>query len=267
MLRDNLPISDWLKVDFYEVLLRLAFDTPVTYQTYCEIAACADTGEAPLLPLPLREAMYRLGLIDLSVQLLVLSALDDDRLKKVLRKSWQNSTNPVALAADHALCAQHAPIIYAAIGRSLQLGLVKRRHLRAILVGVGFLAGALERRHRKNPQFQFFWLTEFLQLAYEDLLTRADVTEILRAANFAPTLYLAVLAMTEPAALELVMDEFVRRVPGADVAEQARDELLPWAPTSSEAGLLAGQPALLPAADPGRRSLIEDRLPGWWSKD
>ena len=263
LLRDNLPIGDWLKVDFYEVLLRLAFDTPVTYRTYCEIAACADTGEAPLLPLPLREAMYRLRPTDLSVQLLVLAALDDDRLKKALRKSWQNSGNPVSLAADHALCAQHAPIVYKAIGRSLELGFVRQPNLRAILNGVDFLAGALERRHRKDPQLQFYWLTEFLQLAYDGLLTREDVAEVLHAESFAPTLCLAVLARTEPRALALVMDEFVRRAPGADLAEQARTELLPWAPTSPEAGLAGGSPALLPAANPDKRGLKE----GLWGRD
>jgi hypothetical protein len=224
LLRHNFLVEEKHEERLYEALLRLAFGTPLGYQSYCQVEKCAGIahGEAPHRGL--LAAIVKAGLADLVVGAIVywhLREADDKRLGKFLSGIPDPVIMIQQLGAEWTY-PQHARIFCDVTLEYLrkERGRYEAQQLRSALRQYGFLARALQVRHPDKDQYQVHTLYQFLRAAYPQPadtpgqdLSRAAIVQILDTADApppTPALLSAVLMLVEkPGSWELAWKAYV----------------------------------------------------------
>ncbi len=98
-MRPDPPIGAQLLSQFYEVLLRLAFALPLSYESYCQIEAGSGLTDGQSLHAPLLRAMQQVGLRG-PVRLLVPMAIGKKELQRTLGSDPIGPADLVSIAAN-----------------------------------------------------------------------------------------------------------------------------------------------------------------------
>jgi hypothetical protein len=232
LLRDDLPVDKRLRQDLYEVLLKLAFKTPLNYAAYCQVESCVyGQGGQHGLHESLLRAIAAVGLDGLIMRLLVLAAVDKRMLKSSLRKYPPAPEDLLQAAADGRLYRSHGRIIFTvATGHLLELATAQDRvSLRPILNHYGYLAAALSRLYPENPEHQVSWLSRLLRMAHGKELDTLSVRYVLQGASAAPTdaLFAAILLMVHRKNTRFVEREYIRhRIMRTRFSSETHEDLL-----------------------------------------
>jgi hypothetical protein len=214
-------VDDKLKVEFFEVLLELAFGTPLSYTDYCNVEACAGIDQP--LPVAVLQAMQRAGVESARARLLAAEALGPKKLKNEFRAIAADPDNLVRTVVCADLLTRHARVICNILMRELNVksgifdlrarfGNFSQQNLRRALHRYGYLAPALDAHFHAEPDYQLRVLTELLRAAYGSELDRPAITAILVNSLSVPTvaLHAAVLRMIHPGDVPLAAHEFSR---------------------------------------------------------
>jgi hypothetical protein len=176
----------------YDALLALAFGTPISYVSYCQVETCLgiEPGEPPH-PELLR-AIERRGMTNPLATGIVywhLRKTDEKKLNK-----WLISDQVDAVAMIHHLAGEWDRPQHTRIVCDLTLDYLQKaptryepQKVRSALRQHGYLASALSRRHQGNDQYQVHTLFLFLKAAYPGGLGRAAIAQILTGTPSAPT--------------------------------------------------------------------------------
>jgi hypothetical protein len=215
LLREDLPVERKVRAQFYDVLLRLAFGTPLTYRDYCNVEACVlSNPEGQQLHRPLVLAIEKVGWDGLVMRLLVLSAIGGKELKDSLRKHPVAPGDLLLVTADRNLHRLHAQVVFHSAMQHLleRTGYHDRSVLRPILHHYGYLAPTLNWLYPGDPDYQLSWLRQLLHLGYGGELDRSAIRDVLRSPSIVPTsaLLAAVLLVVDRADVELVQQEYTR---------------------------------------------------------
>jgi hypothetical protein len=234
LLREDLQVLATTRAQFYDILLSLAFADPLSYADYCGIEDCANIQPGQV---PHRSLLAAIGKRNLTGSLMrQLLQLLRECEPSVTTGGRLSSADLVALAADRALQPGHAQLAYDALAVHPDAG---GHGLRRALRQHGYLAAALEQRHRSDSGYQVLVLHDLLQLAYGPSLDRSAVWKILR---------------NEPHQRTAALDAAV--LISADCYDEVRPRL---------GGLLLGEPSALPAAPPASRRPVM-RIPARMSR-
>jgi hypothetical protein len=222
LLREHLQVLVTTRAQFYDILLGLAFASPLSYADYCGIEDCANLQPGQV---PHRSLLAAIGKRDLTgPPMRQLLQLLRECEPSVTTGGRLSNADLVALAADPALQPGHAQLTYEALAGHPDAG---GSGLRRALRQHGYLAAALEQRHRTDPGYQVLVLCDLLQLAYGPSLDRPAVREVLR---------------NDPHQGTAALDAAVL------ISAEGYDEVRPRL-----TGLLLGEPPALPAAPPASR--------------
>jgi hypothetical protein len=192
----------------YEMLLAVAFSTPVSYEALCQVEDCLHHPAGTYLPKPLLEAIERAGLADLRMRVLVYSSLDARKLAKWLSTKEVDAYGLIGeLAQGGWRKKEHGRLFCDATLKYLQdrQGRYSPAEIRRVLSHNGYLAQAL--RDIGHDQYQVYAITLLLLAAFPKEqyplgLDRATINEILADRPDGPT----------PALLAALL----RRVPAPD---------------------------------------------------
>ncbi len=203
LLRDELPVSESLKIDIFEVLLRIAFEPPLSYLDYCEIEIHFQKAEGQPLHPSLLQAMILLRFASLPVYLVALSALDEKPLKQKLHEHPLETAQLIEAAANQELSNFHAWRVCSLTERiiSERLCPVNQQALRSALAYEGYLAPTLNRIYPLDAESQLAFLTRLVQTAHAGKLSASGAADVLVNSRYAPTaaLFATVLRMVDPA--------------------------------------------------------------------
>lgn len=218
LLREHLPMNTSSRAEIYEVLLRIAFDVPLTYVSYKEIEACAGYPDGRPLHKPLLETMERLGSGESIPYLLVLSSLVNKGLTKRFYKSGVDHRFLITAIANPELLVEHARILYDITVQFLreQSDHIDLNDLQMVLSDYGYLAQLLDSRHSHDQEYQLDVLTNFLNVAHGARLDRSATAKVLGSPQCAPStaLLATVIRMVDPEDIGHVMLEYSRNVLG-----------------------------------------------------
>ena len=218
LLRECLPMNTSSRAEIYEVLLRIAFDVPLTYVSYREIEACAGYPDGRPLHKPLLETMERLGSGESIPYLLVLSSLVNKGLTKRFYKSGIDHRYLITAIANPELLVEHARILCDITIQFLRehSDRIDLNDLQIVLSDHGYLAQLLDSRHSHNQEYQLDVLTNFLNVAHGARLDRSATAKVLGSPQCAPSiaLFAAVIRMVDPEDIGHVMLEYSRNVLG-----------------------------------------------------
>ncbi len=202
-----------LAAPLHSVLLRLAFEVPLSYAGYCQLEDCLRDGATPHRAL-LAE-ISRLGLADVRARAIVRWQLGSPELSQWYRCADFDVRQLLRELAGDWPREQHARIVCDVVLRYIRQ---RRGHrapdgIAAALHACGYLAPALQQHHPRDTQFQADVLTELLRAAYPHGLGRPAVSRVLAGSGQQPTFALltAVLGRLEDAAdAELAWQEYRR---------------------------------------------------------
>ena len=220
--RDRLHRSTLASV--YRVVLRLAFDVPLSYASYCEIEDCLGSPPRGLL----RGVMIELRFADYLSWVLAHLAVDRPdagMLMESLHRQGMWSAAPLSLVERHVgglLRPAHAKI-------ALDFAVSYLRRYaddpRAELAGRGYLARALEIVYADDRGAQVTRLLDYLRFVFGGPLSRGQISGIFQQPGLYPSIAL------EAAIVRMTRRRRVRRY----ISEQAmiarfRDAGLPYEP-------------------------------------
>jgi len=218
LLVPGLPLGS-SAVSFYEVLIRLAFGLPLSYQGYCAIEGYLAMGGVPggLPSRPLLEAIDKHGPTDVRVLAITRYQLGLETLDKWFRSSKADKFDVGKLIA--AIDGEwdrpgHVDLLYDVTLRYLyeRQEHYDPRRVASALGAHGYLAAAALERYPGSRPHQVRVLASFLRAAYPWGLDRSAVAEIF--AESAPTRALPVAiyrVLTDPADRPWVARAFARR--------------------------------------------------------
>lgn len=203
LLRDELPVGESLKIEIYEILLRMAFEPPLSYLDYCEIEARFQKVAGQPLHFSLLQSMTLVGFDSLPVYLVALSAFDEKLLKRQLHKHPLESAQLIEAAANQELNNYHAWQVCKLAGTVIRERLcpVNQQDLRSALAHEGYLAPTLNRIYPLDAESQLTFLTPLVQAAHGSKLDASTAADVLVNSRYVPTaaLFAAVLRMVDPA--------------------------------------------------------------------
>jgi hypothetical protein len=212
-----------LDVQFYNVLLRLAYGLPLSYAAYCDVEDfLSAVGGRPSYPQPsLLEAISEGGTADIRVAAVARYHLGEDRLTKWFR-SGQVEVKQLFDALDGTWDRPHHADIMYNVTLDYLSGRRWRYNSRTVMAGLrahGYLAAALLRQYPELEQHQISLMIAFLRAAYPDKLDRRTVKDIVAVSDPTRALRRAVLAsLRVPADREWAADVF---------ADQSKRKALP----------------------------------------
>ena len=202
LLRNELTVSESLKIEIYEILLRMAFESPLSYLDYCEIEVRFQKAEGQPLHPSLLQAIILLHFASLPVYLVVLSGLDEKPLKRNLHEHPLEAAQLIEAAANQELSNFHAWRICTLVERIIRERLwpVNQQALRLALAHEGYLAPTLNRIHPLDAESQLTSLTWLVQTAHGGELDASAAADVLlnSAHALTPALFAAVLRMVDP---------------------------------------------------------------------
>jgi hypothetical protein len=188
LLRPGRSIDAGLLREFYVVLLRLAFTTPLTYAGYRRVEKRAGYQPGDPLHAPLARAMLDVGLQG-AARLLVLGSMHESQLEDILREFPVSPDESVAMLADPSLDEVHARIV----GNLAIWNWTRSKNSRSdrksfqAAIDQHRLLAALQKRYASDPEFQLYLLTSILAFAYDDGLDEAAAARIFQSIPEAPT--------------------------------------------------------------------------------
>ena len=255
LFRPNMRIKKQLQGRLYGLLLRIAFEDPLTYQGYCAIHGCAGYPYGTSLHRSLLLAINPAGRSELSVRLLGLHALGDKELRRVLRDKPLPPGVLIGAAANRELQPVHARVLGDIVISDLvdRTGRLDRMGLRQALIRHSCLAPALAELYPDRPSEQVARLSRLLTMAYGRTMEPLAVDEILANPMVPPTaaLFAAVLGKVDPANAPRTERVFTRALISHEhFPGRVRDELLRLLPADSH---------LSAAADRGRKLHLPGR--------
>ena len=220
-----------LAAAFYDVLLRLAFGTPLTYEAYCQVEDVLGhpRGEPPHRAL--LEAISSSGPQDARVQAIVLWALGGTSLSRWFRSGELDIIELVGTLAGDWPRPDHATVVCEVALRYLSemRDHYSRRSVADALHERGYLAPALQRRYQDRVQYQAETLDGFLRVAYPGGLSRTAVSRILTGTGSPPTVALLVavlLRVSDPADAAAAREDYLRgMLDSADLNAETRTAL------------------------------------------
>lgn len=187
LLNDHARLHRGTLASVYRVLLRLAFDVPLSYASYCEIEDCLGSPPRGLL----RGVMIELGFADYLSWILAHMAVDRpdaDKLMESLDKQGMPPIAPLGLVERHVgglLRPAHAQI-------ALDFAVSYLRRYaddpRAELSSRGYLAWPLEIVFPDDRRAQVARLLDYLRFVFGGLLSRGQVTEIFQEPGLYPSI-------------------------------------------------------------------------------
>ncbi len=214
LLRGDRDASDpdtELLGDFYDALLRLAFSTPLNYESYCMIEAAS--GRSPGQPMSalLSRAMLRVGL-EAPLRLLVAKAVGEAEFKQVMGDPDTAPEVIVMMAANPRVRPPHARALCEIIGTDLpgQHGHAYRRLLTSALSKCGYLAPTAQRLFPDDPQAQLGLLGGILRAAHGSRLDSPAVLSVLGDGPVMPTVPLlaATIQLASPRDVQVAAARF-----------------------------------------------------------
>ena len=215
LLAPRLDVPGALAASLYDILLRLAFGLPLTYQGYCQVEDCLGPppGEPPHRAL--LEAIGGGGLHDLRVQAILLWSFGSSNLRNWFHSSELDVTRLIDELAGDWPRARHARIMCEFTLRFLAA--MPGRYAAPLLADTlhrhGYLAQVLQQRYPDEAQYQADALDRFLHAAYPGGLDRDAISRILAGSGSPPTVALltAVLGrLASGADAELAGREYLR---------------------------------------------------------
>jgi hypothetical protein len=219
LLRPGLRLHG-LDDEFYDMLLTLAFGSPLDYQAYCEVEDCLSgagsggTGPHPaLLRAIARAAQAGVGDggSDVRVLAIVAHALGQAELTRWFAGERIDVARLIALLADKWDRPEHATIVEDVTVRYLREhpGRHSRQAVRTALQAHGYLVSALQLRYPEQDERRADMLSAFLTAAYPGGLNALIARTILTASPQSDTLFVVVLGMVGTMTDRVaVMEEF-----------------------------------------------------------
>lgn len=223
LLQSHQAVDKRLQDRLYRLLLQLAFETPLTYHSYCEVEACL--GEQPHKQL--LQAMDPARLTDFRVRLLTLRALGGGELKR-MRAELPAIPGPLAAAAaDLKVRPEHGRILCELAVPAL-CACPDRMALCQSLYKHAYLAPALQRLFPTQNQYQYERLCALLHAAHGERLDRRDIPEIFGSPGQMPTvaLFAALAVLAEPADVPVIEYEFLAAIIGRTKFDAATQKWL-----------------------------------------
>ena len=213
LLGPDVPLGR-LNARFYDALLQTAFDTPLSYDGYCQLEDCLGNPAGHPPHPALLEAAVRTGTATPLVTAIVLKHLGEKRLTRWFRSGEVNVAELITYLAFRWERPEHARIVCDVTLQYLreEKGHYDLKSLRLALRQHGYLAPAFQSRHPDREQYQVHALWSFLYAAYPGRLDRYAISQVLAGTDRPPTpaLYTAVLMLlARPADALLAEEAFV----------------------------------------------------------
>jgi hypothetical protein len=183
-------------IEFYDVLLRLAFGLPLCYAAYCEVEDLAVPGEPGRPPQrPLLEAISGGGTADVRVTAITRYHLGGERLTDWFRSGQVDVTQLISALAGEWDRPRHEELLYEVTVRYLSMmrGRYDQQAITDALRAHGYLAPALRERYPRSVPDQVTVLVAFLRAAHPAGLDRRAVADIISAPRLTRALLEAVL--------------------------------------------------------------------------
>jgi hypothetical protein len=214
LLRPN-PDLGRLGAKFYDVLLRMAFGLPLSYEGYCQLESCLgiSPGDAPHRPL--LEAVEHGGTADARVTAIVLRYLGGNKLTNWFRSHQVNAGQLIAWLAGNWDRPEHARIVCDVTVAYLteMRGSYDLEPVRAALHKHGYLGQALQLRHPHEPQYQVVVLYRSLLAASGGKgLGPRTVDDVMTGTGLPPTpalLAAVLLLLADPADATLARELYI----------------------------------------------------------
>jgi hypothetical protein len=230
LLRDRLPITRQIRSQFFDVLLKIAFDVPLSYASYCQIEEIVGHLPGQSLHTALLEAIRDVGIASPRARLIVLQAIGEKELKRGLQENPMGIIDLIDIAANPNISPSHGKIFCKILMNILaeQSGHLDREMLRSALSWYGYLAPVLERRHPDDLNYQHELLSHLLVVTHGQVLDRSTVQKVFDS-NFStasPALFGALLDLVRPGEIKFVQSMFTSSaVARAGYAEQTLQRL------------------------------------------
>lgn len=208
LLANHPGLNPSARARIYRTLLRLAFEAPLSYASYCEIEDAADgPPHGTLRSVLLREVSFA----SCAPWLLTAKAeprVSDEELMTALTERGLPATDPLdelrrdvatMRHAHRAACYDFALRYLRSYARAPEAELARR----------GYLADTLEAVFPGEPQAQRTRLEETLRSAYAEPLSRGQIRNLFGDRNVYPTAAFeaAVASLASPQAVRLIKEE------------------------------------------------------------
>ena len=224
LLKDRIGLNPSTRASVYRVLLKLAFDTPLTYASYCEIEhAVGGRPSGTLRSVLLREFRFS-SFIPLILVAKAQPGFRDQELVVLLFKQGIQPTAPVddVVGLASSIRAEHRVTVYEFAVRYLRHTTedswreIKRR---------GYLAETLEALFPGNIKRQRPYLEETLRLGYGERLSPDEIRDLFDHSGPHPTAALEDVARSmaaSPKAVKIIAQQAAfARLSSAGYAEDA----------------------------------------------
>ncbi len=232
-------VDDHALLSLYPVLLKLAFSTPVSYETYRGIERCAGYSPGQRLHEPLALTLLDVEVNEADpVRPLVMNSLGDAELLYALDKAGLGPDQPLTRLIDWLVFPKlredpsYAQTVVNVVMRILLLreGRVSKATRLSFQHAIiqGKLMQVLQERHKGEPERLLRDIRMILRFAYGKSLALAEARKLMATAWRGPNdaLHAALLTMVEPRARQsLVRDFYLRQLAIAGFSESERARL------------------------------------------
>lgn len=225
LLEPALPLGS-MAVQFYDVMLRLAYGLPLSYAAYGEVEDLLSVNDEPGQPphRPLLEAICGAGTPDVQVAAIVRYHLGPEWLTGWFRSGQVDVGQLIAALAGEWDRPLHVDLLYE-VARQYLSGIWGHPDPQAVIAALrahGYLAVALREHYPQSRRDQVTMLRAFLLAAYPDGLDRPAVTDILAARTLTRALLMAMLrSLADPADGPCTVRLLAGRLGGTSAAEEA----------------------------------------------
>jgi hypothetical protein len=197
LLREDVR-SKSLRSALYEVLLRLAFSDPLSYEAYCAVEECVGERDGCPIHPPLAAALDKLRPSNLTVELLVLNAIGSHALQESLRRKPIAPGPLISMAASSSIDERHGQIVCGIALDYLEerSGYFDKSVLMAAFQPYSYLGSAMRRVYNGDPEEQRRQLIRVLRIVYGQQIDQEAITDVLDSPIRAPSraLWAAVLS-------------------------------------------------------------------------
>jgi hypothetical protein len=185
LLRDQWTVDAGTRLDVYQVLFGLAFETPLTYAGYCEIE---DQSGGPL-PAELRHSMLGLGFATFVPWLLTARAEPRFGAEALFEGAARQEVAPEDLLTmlqmdAEAIRPAHRPALY---DFGVQYLRARAKDARGELAQRGYLTETLETSFPGDQRAQLIRLEDTLRFVHGESLNRGQIRELFAAPQLHPT--------------------------------------------------------------------------------
>jgi len=223
LLRENLGIDRRVRASFYSVLLRLLFEVPIKYNSYCTMEECAGGEGGPQVHRPLAEALLGVRCTTV-VRFLALRTKSDADLRSAVHRTRLDLTEVIDLIVP-ALKVAHADVICDVALEHIEsyAQVYGQDAIKETFESHVYLAEILHRIYRSQGPTELNMLVRILQVTYGAALSPsavADIMDTLDNTNTDPTAALCaaiIVLASDPGSI----GEVVRRGFGAYIKDRS----------------------------------------------